>query len=274
MHLKVIKRLNMVYTSSLTNSKAACIKFPLHVIATKRNVQTTAQKKIPNFIIQSSKKLHYDKIKADLSSLTVNNLKIQLRLYNLKVSGKKSELVNRLSNYHVESENNVSSNIIQENLAEKEKLSKRMLREAKKDPEFNKSNETLFSNKLNQMSKEEHYNDKSTKKKTVQHVKTVKLNQKLPLVEPVVQKNKVIKTPPSFKKANMNTFSTNIKNKPVLKPIENCSKKPLPSAKQGNSNLQHIIEFENLPNYSLSGRDITFMISLISFSLLWLLFGV
>lgn len=275
MHLKLNKGLNMEHIRSLTNSKTAKISFPLQAITTKRNVQTTPQKNILNFITQSSKKLHYDKMKADLSALTVNNLKKQLRQYNLKVSGKKSELVTRLSNFHVEQGNNVSSNIIQEKLIEKEKLSNRMLNEATKNPILNKINNNPFSTKLIQVSKDGHSSSKSNKKMPPQQIKIVKLNQKLPLVKPITKKNKVPKKTPSFNKANeMNANVTNLNNKPALKPIENGTEKPLPSAEQGNSKLEQSYELKHLPNYSLSRRDITFLISFMSFSVLWLMFGV
>ncbi|KAL6929542.1 hypothetical protein ACO0SA_000945 [Hanseniaspora valbyensis] len=262
----------------------------------KRNVQTTSQKSTLNFINNSNKKSCHDKIKEDLSKLTVKSLKQQLRSYNLKVGGKKSELVDRLANFNIDQKSNMPSNFIKKKDSVKVLLSKNVLEEIEKYSLVKKSDECEKEIKLKPTSKN---NSQSNTKQKLINVKeellprdAVKTNKivvsnsnlnKLKEEEKNLNKpkeeEKILNKPKEEEKiSNKPKEQEKVLNKPAYKVLLKSSPINVQKIKLSNKPKEQTLiqscEFNDLPNYTLNRRDIVFMVSFMSFSILWLLFGV
>ena len=242
----------------------------------KRNVQTTSQKSTLNFINNSNKKSCHDKIKEDLSKLTVKSLKQQLRSYNLKVGGKKSELVDRLANFNIDQKSNTPSNFIKKKDSVKVLLTKNVLEELEKYSLVKQSDKFEKEIKLKPTSKKD--SQLNTKKKLIKekeellHRDVFKTN-KISLSnsnsnKPKMEENFLNKPKEQEKVLNKSTDKVLLKQSPVNVQEIKLSNKPK------EETLIQSCEFNDLPNYTLTRRDIVFMVSFMSFSILWLLFGV
>ncbi|XBW34731.1 hypothetical protein QEN19_000298 [Hanseniaspora menglaensis] len=240
----------------------------------KKSVQTTAQKITLNCINTNIKHTEYHKIKNELSKFTVKSLKQQLKTYNLKVSGNKSELIDRLANINMNLNGFAELSLLSKTFQETLILTKTTLKEKKK--------KSIDENPIAKLQSTLQNNVFKKVKNTNVNIKKIK-NTSIKL-----EKSKQRETNGKSDSLNSNLFTNNkqnvaMKEKVLKKNLQQRHKTQDSEMTSTNKTLfinaaetknTEVSEFKDSELYVLKTRDVIFLASFFSFSFFWLLFVV
>ncbi|GMM42864.1 hypothetical protein DAHU10_037740 [Hanseniaspora uvarum] len=239
----------------------------------KRNVQTTAKKDTLNYILQDKNSQRHRKVKEELSKQTVKSLRNQLRTYKLKVSGNKSELIERLTNYSLNEQGDMTKDANSQQ-AKLFKESIRTLSEPKKLHKFNDNVRKVVSEKPKvKINVSKHNTELSlTKERINKEKKSVDIAVKSSIIKApttsIGSQKKDIKTESLQEETN---FVKAKSFKPAVMPIKAESKSALTKP---DTPLYEDIRFEDLPDYTISSKEKVMLLSAVVLSFLWITFGI
>lgn len=273
------KSTNNILHQELTRYKTSSFKLNSNDFSTslklfKRYVQSTTKKDTLNYILQNKINQKQNKIKEDLSKLTVKSLRNQLRLYNLKVSGNKPELIERLTNYNLNHNNSTINATSHPNET-------KLFNEIKKSIKKSGKTDDCKTN----VKKQENGNTKVK-------VKLIKTNSNLFLTKETANKK------PELAGVDIKKFSIDKPAKILekkLKTTKSKSTKEKSELSNENINVSDVltnekssfcfpiklelhnykeIRFEDLPDYNLRSKEKAIIFSIVLLSTLWITFGV
>lgn len=240
----------------------------------KRYVQSTTKKDTLNYILQNKISQKQNKMKEDLSKLTVKSLKSQLRLYNLKVSGNKPELIERLTNHNL----NQNSSILNATSHPNETKIFTEIKKSIKSPMKGNSSKT---NVIRSASENSKIRIRSIKSKTDLFLTKETVNKGTAIVGVDITKfiiNKAAKsaegklqTTEVESTKEMSEF-LNTKNNESTVLSTNVIRHHSPITSELYTYKE--IRLEDLPDYNIASKEKIIVLSIVLFSLLWITFGV
>lgn len=240
----------------------------------KRSVQTTAKKDTLNYILQDKTNQRHKKIKEELSKQTVKSLKNQLRSFNLKVSGNKPELVERLTNYSL---NETGVPAIKTVASHQAKLYAETVKSLSNPTNLDKTNDgvkkvvkskstvskrSLKANSKLFLSKQEIGKENKSVDKTVQSFVIKAPSKPKEKLEP---KTEILVSPKKTAPVEIKSFSS------IALPVKGKSKSILAKT---IAPVYEDIRFEDLPNYTISNKEKVVLLSAVLLSFIWITFGI
>lgn len=272
------KNTNILH-QDLSNYKSCSLKLNSNNLSTsfklfKRYVQSTTKKDTLNYILQNRISQKQNKMKDDLSKLTVKSLKSQLRSYNLKVSGNKPELIERLTNHNLNQNSSILNATSHPNQTQ---IFTEVKKSIKKPVKGNSSNTNVKKSAIGKHKikissikpKTDLFLTKEIANKRTETVgvdiKKFSIDKPAKMTEVKLHTKELKLTKENLKNCNAkNNVSAIISNKVVHDPFLITSE--LHTYKE--------IRLEDLPDYNIRSKEKVVVLSIVLFSLLWITFGV
>lgn len=273
------KSTNNILHQDLSNYKSRSLRLNSNNLSTSfklfmRYVQSTTKKDTLNYILQNRISQKQKKMKEDLSKLTVKSLKTQLRSYNLKVSGNKPELIERLTNHNLNQNSSILNATSHPNQA---KIFTEIKKTIKKPVKGNSSKTNVKksasgNSKIKISSIKPRTELFLTKETANKRTETVGVDIKKFSIDKPADMNEVKLQTKELKLTKENSKIFNGKNyaSAMISTMAVHDPSPITSELQTYKEIR----LEDLPDYNIRSKEKIIVFSIVLFSLVWITFGV